>query len=88
MYMYIYMLAQQEAAVDLGNSEHCGDSIRSSNRTTPPPPTAGTQFTCFTSTKVQILTPDELVQQHSHHVASLKSLVYLLYWYKRTNTDT
>ncbi len=36
----------------------------------------GAQFTGFTSTKVQILTPEE-------HRCS----VYLRYWYKSTNTD-
>jgi hypothetical protein len=35
----------------------------------------GTQFTCFTSTKVQILTLGD------------RFSVYLLYWYKSSNTD-
>jgi hypothetical protein len=39
-------------------------------------------FTCFTSTNVQMLTPEERVLQ-----AGTQS-VYLLYWCKSTNTDT
>ena len=42
----------------------------------------GTQFTCFTVTKVQILTPEELGPGIPRSIS-----VYLLYWYKRTNTD-
>jgi hypothetical protein len=59
-------------------------------------PRAGTQFTCFTSTKVQILTPEELflsfrapVRSSRQRMARALSVysVYLLYWYKRTNTN-
>jgi hypothetical protein len=38
----------------------------------------GTQFTCFTGAKVQILTPEVL---HARQWCSV-------YWYKSTNTDT
>ncbi len=44
-------------------------------------PGNGTQFTFFTGAKVQILTPEELR-------ARQWCSVYLLYWYKSTNTDT
>jgi hypothetical protein len=37
-----------------------------------------TQFTCFTGTKVQILTGADTTRYYS---------VYLLYWYESTNTD-
>ena len=43
-----------------------------------------TQFTCFTGTKVQILTPEECGRGT---VATARYVVYLLYWYKITNTD-
>ena len=41
----------------------------------------GTQFTCFTGTKVQILTLGELRRKQMYSV-------YQLYWYKSTDTDT
>ena len=41
------------------------------------------RFTCFTSTKVQILTAEELRARREHRLVS----VYLLYWYKSTNID-
>ncbi len=45
----------------------------------------GTQFTCFTGTKVQILTRQyKLVCNCAEHP---RCSVYLLYWYKSTNTD-
>jgi hypothetical protein len=43
----------------------------------------GTQFTCFTGTKVQIMTQKDLVR--ITHMSRYS--VYLLYWYKSTNTD-
>jgi hypothetical protein len=58
----------------------------------------GTQFTCFTGTKVQMLTPDlrrcrllSLLLRKDHaegytEYAKVYS-VYLLYWYKSANTD-
>ncbi len=42
----------------------------------------GAQFTCFTGTKVQMLTPEEPRQKLAGYS------VYLLYWYKSTNADT
>jgi hypothetical protein len=55
------------------------------------------QFTCFTSTKVQILTPEKpqagllTVAVRALHLGadpSVRSSLYLLYRYKSTNTDT
>ena len=46
----------------------------------------GTQFTCFTGTKVQILT-QLLAQLSRRSCCNLLFLSYLLYWYKITNTD-
>ncbi len=70
-----------------------------------------TQFTCFSSTKVQILTleDEEVLDEWMREVLSLlallvqstdtdasreacsscrtRSSVYVLYWYKRTDTD-
>jgi hypothetical protein len=53
------------------------------------------QFTCFTGTNVLMLTPEELVQRtltprilNLSLLAQFTCSVYLLYWYKRTNTDT
>jgi hypothetical protein len=43
---------------------------------------SGTQITCFTGTKVQILTLD------AGNWPTLRCSDYLLYWYKSTNTDT
>ena len=40
-------------------------------------------FTCLTGTKVQVLTPEELQAAGDERV----QLLYLLYWYKSTNTD-
>jgi hypothetical protein len=48
---------------------------------------AGSQFTCFTGTKVQILTQLEAEIAAAHSNLEVCALVYLLYWYKRTNTD-
>ena len=45
----------------------------------------GTQFACFTGTKVQILTPEA---QRSTEKRSNVAQFTLLYWYKSTNTDT
>jgi hypothetical protein len=42
---------------------------------------SGTQFTCFTGTKVQMLT-------HARPRTPLMYSVYLLYWYKSTDTGT
>jgi hypothetical protein len=42
----------------------------------------GSQFTRFTGTKVQILT---LLRRRAER---LRFSVYLLYWYKSTNTDS
>ncbi len=50
----------------------------------------GTQFTCFTCTKEQILTHEELRARTSHLIhcpRGWRYSVYLLYWYKSTNTD-
>ncbi len=47
--------------------------------------TSGTPFTCFTSTKVRILTL--VFKGASTGVRVLSLLVHLLYWYKSTNTD-
>ena len=46
---------------------------------------SGAQFTCFTSTKVQILTPEELLLLSTHRQ---RYSVYSLYYYKSTDTDT
>jgi hypothetical protein len=43
-----------------------------------------TQFTCFAGTKVQMLT--QLLQVHRGKSIAVE-IVYLLYWYKSTNTD-
>jgi hypothetical protein len=57
---------------------------------------AGTHFTCFTSTKVRILcAPAPLTRApHSLRLRAKRSPchrcrrpIYLLYWYKSTNTD-
>ena len=45
---------------------------------------SGTHFTCFTITKVQILTQE--VPRAPR--ARLRCSVYLLYWYKSTNADS
>jgi aconitase B len=54
------------------------------------------QFTCFTGTKVQILTQMDIYiyitksfcRTAAYPKAYLRCSVYLLYWYKSTNTDT
>jgi hypothetical protein len=46
---------------------------------------AGTQFTCFTSTKVQMLTQRAV---DARGRPRRRYSVYLLYWYKSTNADT
>jgi hypothetical protein len=53
-----------------------------------------TRFTCFTSTKVQMLTPDDGSHIPRHQLIAFAALfpfvrysVYLLYWYKSANTD-
>ncbi len=47
-----------------------------------------TCFTCFTGTKVQILTLQLAAQAlHAMLLAATSLRAYLLYWYKRTNTD-
>jgi hypothetical protein len=60
------------------------------------PHTLGTQFTCFTGTKVQILTHKAHVRRclfahcraRGARGARLEGTqFYLLYWYKSTNTD-
>jgi hypothetical protein len=43
----------------------------------------GTHFACFTGTKAQRLTQKALCRGH----APLRYSLYLLYWYKSTNTD-
>ena len=48
---------------------------------------AGSQFTCFTGTRVQILTQLEAEVAAAHSDLEVCALVYLLYRYKRTNTD-
>ena len=54
---------------------------------------AGTPFTCFTSTKVQLLTQRALLGcAFPRNVAYVSAMagrysVYLLYWYGSTNTD-
>ena len=54
---------------------------------------AGTHFTCFTSTKVQLLTQRALLGcAFPRNVAYVSAMagrysVYLLYWYRSTNTD-
>jgi hypothetical protein len=57
--------------------------------------TPSAQFTCFTGTKVQILTQGGgtyiytyITKSFCHTAAYPKRSVYLLYWYKSTNTDT
>jgi hypothetical protein len=55
-----------------GESEGCGGGARG----------PGPQFTCFTGTKVQILTQKALQRRERR-----RSSVYLLYWHKSTNTD-
>ena len=48
------------------------------------------QFTCFTGTKVQMMTQLgqlELGKRGPYRRASIQAAVYLLYWYKSTNTD-
>jgi hypothetical protein len=45
---------------------------------------SGTQFTCFPSTKVQIMTRQSGCSLRRRH---LRYSVYLLYYYKSTNTD-
>jgi hypothetical protein len=45
---------------------------------------AGTHFTCCTGTKVQILTKEGV---RAREALEVQALVYLLYRYKRTNTD-
>jgi hypothetical protein len=49
------------------------------------------EFTCFTSTKVHILTPEALrarqVQQRYRDGVGRRYSVYWLYWYKSTTTD-
>ena len=50
----------------------------------------GTQFTCFTGTKVQILTHRGIAErlEDTREVGERRtSSVYLLYWYKSTTTD-
>jgi hypothetical protein len=49
-----------------------------------------TQFTCFTGAKVQILTlkRNEGLRRYAGAAAATLYAVYLLYWYKSTNTDT
>ena len=51
----------------------------------------GTQFTCFTGTKVQILTQEALVGCIlGHEIIGIKVHILTqkaLYWYKSTNTD-
>ena len=47
---------------------------------------AGTQFTCFTGTKVQILTQWSSCLR-SYTPLSAQVLSLLAYWYKSTNTD-
>jgi hypothetical protein len=50
-----------------------------------PAPAGGTAVTCFTSTKVQILT--QLRRRREAGASSCgRYSVYLLYWYKSTNT--
>ncbi len=46
----------------------------------------GTQFTCFTSTQVQILSCDGAALARNA-LQALRYSIYLLYWYKSTNTD-
>jgi hypothetical protein len=46
--------------------------------------TCGTQCTCCTGTKVQILTQ---LRESQHRGVQEEVLLYLLYWYKSTNTD-
>jgi hypothetical protein len=45
----------------------------------------GTQFTCCTGTKVQILTQIPPLLRATEHTHAMSSL---LYWYKSTNADT
>jgi hypothetical protein len=47
----------------------------------------GTHFTCFTGTKVQILTPEELRARRAVAVAAAACSLYLLYWYKNSHAD-
>ena len=52
----------------------------------------GTQFTCFTSTKVQILTQGTQFTGFTRTQVQILALgarfsVYLLYWYKSLSTD-
>jgi hypothetical protein len=53
-----------------------------------------TRFTCFTRTKVQMLTPDDGSHIPRHQLIAFSALfpfvwysVYWLYWYKSANTD-
>ena len=50
-------------------------------------PYAGTQFTCITSTKVQILRHHACAASQGHRLAQTirRYSVYLLYWYKSIN---
>jgi hypothetical protein len=48
---------------------------------------AGAQFTCFTGTRVQILTQLVRRARLRKRLRGSRCSVYLLYWYQSTNTD-
>jgi hypothetical protein len=76
-------LSQEERDAEYAASWHAREQAQSGN-----------PFTCFTSTKVQILTQSmqQLGMKGSRRPRGLRRsaeryAIYLLYWYKSANTD-
>ena len=74
------MLTDADVCLPSGGAgcvRHTADGVRGRNGQ------EGTHFTCFTGTKVQILTPEECVAP-TDFLTQLSPSLYLLYWYKST----
>ena len=63
-------------------------TLTSCTATQPSSGFSGTQFTCFTGTKAQILTQKALLDDYLYALPlCARYSGFLLYWYKSTNTD-
>ena len=88
--MYIYIYIYIHTHIRLGPHHDASSSTQAMpeanrNATENTCSQVCTQFTCFTSTKVQILTPEVLPGKSEVYFALL--VQNQKYWYKGTNTD-